>query len=158
MATKTPPNPTAVDVWERQNAALCAHHENGALTRVEAVAADILRVRSSATGALAARRAWDPMMLNLPPAGLAVRNIGGMLELAANALTAHLDLSNGTLSFVAASGGRFAEDLAPPQWREVSLQETALEHMPERELPPGEACTGVFLEKRMAPSNSQCHR
>jgi alpha-glucosidase len=112
------------------------------------VAPDILRVRFSPGGGLAAARSWDPV-LPLPPAPLKVTRSEGVLVLATEGLTAHLDLRTGSVAFRTPEGLDFAEDLGPPQWRAVALEETALEHMPEPELPPGDGRVGLFLDKRM---------
>ena len=138
-----------VATWESRAGSLLARHDRG-LTRVDAVAPDILRARFSPTGRLAPRRSWDPVP-DLPPAELAASEAGGFLNLSAAALRARLDLASGTLAFVTRGGIGFAEDHAPPQWREVAIEETALGQMPERELPPGAARTGCFLTKRMHP-------
>ncbi len=142
-------SPGPVATWERQGPALTARHADG-LTRVDAVAADILRVRFAPSGQLAPTRAWDPV-LRLPPAELEVSEAGGTLSITVGATRAVLDLETGALAFQTADGMDFAEDLSPPEWREIALAETALEQTPEPELPPGEARTGLFLRKRMHP-------
>ncbi|MBK1718147.1 TIM-barrel domain-containing protein [Thiocystis violacea] len=142
-------NPSPVLSWVNEASACVTRHETG-LMRLDAVAADILRIRFSPSGRLTPPRPWSPV-LDLPPAGLAVSELDGALQISTERLTASLDLDSGTLAFSTPDGRRFGEDLSPPTWREVLLEDTRLEHMPEPELPEGEARIGVFLNKRMAP-------
>jgi alpha-glucosidase len=149
MQDHTSNKPGPVATWEHQASALLATHRQG-LTRIDAVAADILRIRFSPTGRLVPARAWDPVQ-PLPPATLRVNQQDPVLRVNAGALQARIDLERGTVVFSTSHGVDFGEDLGAPGWREVSLQETTLEHTPEPELPAGAARTGVFLDKRMAP-------
>lgn len=142
-------SPGPVVDWQTEPSALCAH-QGGSLTRIDAVAPDILRVRFSPTGCPAPARSWDPVQ-GLPPARLAVTVDDRKLVVATGALTARLDPESGALAFSTPDGIGFGEDLGAPRWREVSLGETTLEQMPESELPPGAARTGVYLDKRMVP-------
>lgn len=149
MADQPLASPGPVTRWETEPSTLVARHGD-CLTRIDAVAADILRVRFSPSGRLAPTRSWDPV-LPLPPAPLEVTRSDGLLMLAAEGVKAQMDLGSGSLGFRTPQGHGFAEDLTPPGWREAALEETALEHMPEPELPPGDARVGLFLDKRMAP-------
>ncbi len=142
----------AVLDWSRGEASLLARHDRG-LTRVDAVACDILRVRYAPSGQLAPHRSWDPL-LDLPPAPLAVDGQGSILYLGAGGLSARLDLESGTLGFVTPEGDRFAEDLSAPCARELAIGETALAQLPDSQLPPGAARIGCFLDKRMAPGEA----
>jgi alpha-glucosidase len=136
-----------VETWERQACALLAHHRQG-LLRIDAVAADILRIRFSPTGRLVHARPWDPVE-TLPPARLRVSEEEPYLRARCGALQARIDLQKGTIAFSTPDGLDFAQDLSTPRWRELSLQETTLENIPDPELPPGVARTGIFLDKRM---------
>jgi alpha-glucosidase len=149
MVEKPLAKPGPVVAWETNHHGLLARHRQG-LTRVDAVAPDILRVRFSPSGTATPHRPWDPV-LDLSAARLTVTPEGACLRLDAGALTARVDLEKGGLAFVSPEGVVFGEDLATPGWREVALEETALEHMPEPELPPGDARLGLFLDKQMAP-------
>ncbi len=142
-------SPCPIQDWVNQASACVVHYTQG-LLRIDAVAPDILRVRFSPSGRLAPPRAWSSP-LDLPPAGLSVTEEDRLLRIATDALGVSLDLECGALVFSTPDGTPFAEDLGPPVWREVALDETNMEHMPEPELPEGDARTGVFLRKRMAP-------
>jgi len=142
-----PPMP-ALD-WVSEATACVTRHEHG-LLRLEAVAPDILRLRFAPSGRFAAPRPWSPV-LELPPAGLSVHEEDGRLWMETERLSARLDLSSGAVSFATPDGRPFAEDLCAPGWREVALEETGLQHLPDTELPPGEARIGVGVRKRMAP-------
>lgn len=138
-----------VDDWETDGHRLTAHHARG-LTLIEATAVDILRVRVVPDGRPTEQRPWSPV-LELPPAELGVTRGDGTLSLDTGLIQARLDLGTGALAFATPDGRPYAGDLGPAGWREVALTETALEHMPEPDLPPGQARIGVFLDKRMAP-------
>ncbi|AGA90581.1 family 31 glycosyl hydrolase, alpha-glucosidase [Thioflavicoccus mobilis 8321] len=142
-------HPGPVQTWERQPSSLLARHEQG-LTQIDAVAPDILRVRFCPSGEPRPRRGWDPT-LELPATELGVSGDDDALHLFVDRLVARLDCANGTLAFAIPDGNEFAEDLAPPGWRAVTLGETALGQTPDTELPPGPARIGLFLSKRMSP-------
>jgi len=139
--------PGPVRNWTLDHSSLTLTHDTAA-TRIDAVAPDILRVRVMPTGNPAPRRDWDPV-LELPPAKLTAEQRGDELHLSAGALSARLGLAEGTLAFESGDRGSFAADLEAPGWRPMALEETALEQMPEPELPPGPASTAVFLHKRI---------
>jgi alpha-glucosidase len=69
--------PMPVLDWVSEATACITRHEHG-LLRLEAVAPDILRLRFAPTGRFAAPRPWSPL-LELPPAGLSVREEDGRL-------------------------------------------------------------------------------
>lgn len=142
-------HPGPILTWERQPAALLARHERG-LTRIDAVAPDILRVRFSPGSALQPPRAWGSLP-DLPATELGLSGDDEALHLFVERLAARLDRTSGALTFATPGGSEFARDLAPPGWREVAIEETALAQGPDAELPPGAARTGVFLRKRLAP-------
>jgi alpha-glucosidase len=137
-----------VTAWGRDEDALTARH-GSFQTRIEATTTDILRVRCTRDAQFVPRKDWDPVM-RLPPARLAVSRTERELMAATAHVQAYLDLDTGALCFKTGGIG-FAQDLAAPQWREVSLHETALASMPNTELPPGAARVAVSLAKRMAP-------
>jgi len=141
--------PGRITAWDLQGPLLAARHETGT-TRIEATAPDILRVRFMPTGQPAPTRDWDPA-LALPAAELSVMQEGDRLRLRTSCLDASLDLTQGRLQVETPDGRGFAADAEAPSWREMALEETALEHMPEPELPPGPARTAVFLHKHLAP-------
>lgn len=149
MDNSLPDNPCPIQSWVSQASACVAHYAQG-LLRIDAVAADILRVRFAPSGRLVPPRPWSPVM-DLPPAGLSVVQEEQRVRMSTEAIAATLDLEHGSLCFATPDGIPFACDISAPVWREVSLEETTLEHMPEPELPPGEARIGVFLQKQMAP-------
>jgi alpha-glucosidase len=135
--------------WEAEPHALVVRHAEG-LTRIDAVARDILRVRFSPSGGLAPQRSWDPVAA-LPPTPLRVSEAGEALRLDGGAIQAVLDRGTGALACFDARGLPFAHDLGGPAWRELDVRETPFEHTPEPELPPGRARTGVFLDKLIPP-------
>jgi alpha-glucosidase len=128
---------------------LLARHRQS-LTRIDAIAREILRIRFSPTGRLSPARPWDPGQ-PLPPARLSVCKEEKALRLSSGGLQAWIDRDGGTIHFTTPQGLEFGNDLCAPRWRELSLEETSLEEMPEPELPPGAARIGVCLDKRMAP-------
>lgn len=142
-------SPGPVTGWGHEGPSLVARHETGT-THIQAVARDILRVRFSPDGHFAPRRPWG-VVLDLPEQPATVAEEGRSIRLEAGGLSARLDLDHGTLAFLTPGGSELAADLEPPRWREMALEETALEHMPEPELPPGDARTALFLHKRMDP-------
>jgi alpha-glucosidase len=141
--------PGPIESWEHQPSALLTRHRRG-LTRIDAIAQDILRIRFSPTGELETTRAWDPVQ-PAPPGRLSMGKEESGLRANSGGLQARIDLAGGTVQFVNQDGFVFGDDLRAPRWREMSLEETTLEQMPDPELPPAGARTGVFLEKRMAP-------
>ncbi|MBK1722536.1 glycoside hydrolase family 31 protein [Thiocystis violacea] len=149
MDENLPESPCPIQSWVSQASACVAHYAQG-LLRIDAVAADILRVRFAPSGRLAPPRSWSPV-LDLPPAGLSVTEEDGVVRMSTDAMGATLGLECGLLQFLTPEGQVFAADLGAPLWREVALEETGMEHMPEPELPAGDARIGVFLQKRMAP-------
>ncbi len=145
-------HPGPVTGTEILASAFRAFHEVGC-TQIDAVAADILRVRFSPTGRFAPRRNWEPV-LDLPSAELTVAEEGPTCHLGADGLSASIDLATGAVAFQTPAGWPLGEDIGPPQWREMSVRETALEQTPDTELPPGPARTACFLDKRMAPGEA----
>jgi len=141
--------PGPVLAWEHDGAGLTARHET-AVTRIEATAADILRVRFLPDGEPAPSRPWDPL-LPLPAARLTVEQEDGALVLRTPLLTVRLDLAAGTLHPRTADGTIFAADIEAAGWRDMALSKTKLRHMPDPELPAGRPRTGVVLHKRLAP-------
>ncbi|NEX19000.1 DUF5110 domain-containing protein [Thiorhodococcus mannitoliphagus] len=144
-----PESPCPIQSWVSQASACVAHYAQG-LLRIDAVAPDILRVRFAPSGRLAPPRSWSPV-LDLPPAGLSVTEENLVVKMSTDSIGATLDLQCGLLQFLTPDGEGFAADLSPPSWREVALEETGMEHMPEPELPQGDSRIGVFLQKRMTP-------
>jgi alpha-glucosidase len=136
-----------VESWESSSGALVVRHAQG-VTRIEAVAPDILRVRFSPGGTFAPRRSWDPA-LALGPGELEVKEAGEALRLEAGTVLALLDRRTGALACFGAGGIPFAQDLGGPGWQEVGLLGTAMDDTLEPELPPGPARLGVFLDKLM---------
>jgi alpha-glucosidase len=134
--------------WQRAGPALEIRHACG-LTRLDAVAADILRVRFCPDGACRPERDWG-IIERLPPVTAETREHDDVLVFAIGAISARVDPDTGAVGFVATDGTVFGEDVAPPSWRDIAMAEIALEHMPESELPAGAARRGLFLDKRLA--------
>lgn len=149
MANQRLNRPGRVLTWTTQPSHLLVFHEQG-LTRFDAVAADILRVRFSPSSTLRSPRSWDAL-IDLQPAALQVRADQQVLHLRIAGLVGRLDRQTGAVAFATPDGAELGADLGPPAWREVLLSETALAQTPDAELPSGAARTGVFLRKQLAP-------
>jgi len=132
--------PGPVRHWRAEPAAVIAEHAQ-ALTRIDAVAEDILRVRVAPSGVFTRRQAWDqfPAMEQLPAAAdgsspgfdlslrcrLRVEERGRVLHLATGALRASVDLDSGAISLSTGHGAAFASDVGPARWRAVDRNEVA---------------------------------
>lgn len=140
----------AIHHWQRAAHGLEVVFEQGVM-RLEAVAADIFRLRFQPQGEFAARRDWDVVQ---PQAGAEVQvfQTDAVLGLRSDAPRVEIDPDSGALSFDDADGQPFAQDMDGPQWRCVSIDEMpGLATVPDRELPPGPARIGLFLDKHMHP-------
>jgi alpha-glucosidase len=138
-----------IESWEADARSVTLRHRQG-VTRLEAAATDILRVRFTPAGDPACRRSWD-VLEQLPPGPpIVVQETSGVVRVEGGALRVDIDLKQGRLGFHRGSEP-LAHDLAGPQWRDVEIGETALTSVSDDALPAGPARRGLFLEKRMLP-------
>jgi alpha-glucosidase len=136
-----------VECWEAGSRSVTLRHRRG-ITRVEATAADILRVVFTPQGEPAPRRSWD-VALDLPPGPLIrVETAPGQLCLEAGELRIEVALETGRLAFFR-DDEPLAHDLAGPRWRDVDIRETALFSISDDHLPAGRARRALFLDKMM---------
>jgi hypothetical protein len=116
-------SPGPIRSWHAERSALSARHDQ-ALTRIDAPAPDILRVRCAPAGRLAARRSWDPAA-ELPGAALSVQEDGIRLRLCLPGMTASLALDSGALALTTPGGTRLCADLTGARWRTADPAEVA---------------------------------
>ncbi|MFP4063599.1 MAG: TIM-barrel domain-containing protein, partial [Halochromatium sp.] len=122
MAGHAERTPGPVCHWRTEPGAIIAEHAQ-ALTRLDAVADDILRIRVAPAGRLAPSRGWRDEA-KTPPAGrLSGEERARVLHLATGAMRAALDLDTGALSLGRADGAAYASDLAPVRWRHLARHE-----------------------------------
>ena len=153
-------SPGPIRSWHAERSALIARHDQ-ALTRIDAPAADILRVRCAPAGRLAARRSWDPAA-ELPGAALSVQEDGARLRLWLSGMTASLALDSGALALTAPGGARLCADLAGARWRTAGPAEVADWTQTgdaadpacgAAALPARTARTAIWVEKRLEPAD-----
>ncbi len=162
MADHTEPTPGPVRHWQAERGSIIAEHAQ-ALTRIDAVADDILRIRVAPAGRLAPKHSWDEAP-SLPEVRCAVQAQDRVLHLSTGTLRAALDLDAGTLSLSTADGVAYASDLAPVRWRQVDRHEIptlapalgpavapAVTHQTDSAWPDGPAGMGLWLQKALDP-------
>ena len=127
MAEYAEPTPGPVRHWQADGqagaGAILAKHAQ-ALTRIDAVAHDILRIRVAPTGRLSPGPSWDaaPALLDAE-IELEVQERARVLHLETRAMRAALELDTGAVSLVSADGAAYASDLTPVRWRPVERHE-----------------------------------
>jgi len=114
--------PGPVRRWSLAPASLIAEHAQ-ALTRIDAVADDILRIRVAPAGQLAPSHSWQDASRSLGGGQLSVEERAHVLHLETGAMRARLDLDTGAVSLGSADGAVYASDLTPVCWRQVERHE-----------------------------------
>ncbi|WP_242519317.1 TIM-barrel domain-containing protein [Halochromatium roseum] len=110
--------PGRVCHWQAGPGSIIAEHAQ-ALTRIDAIADDILRIRVAPAGRLATSHSWQDASRSLVGGRLSVEERAHALHLETGAMRARLDLDTGALSLGNADGAVYASDLAPVRWRPV---------------------------------------
>ena len=114
--------PGPVCHWQAGPASITAEHAQ-ALTRIDAIADDILRIRVAPAGRLAPSHSWQDETRTLARGRFSVEAHARILHLATGAMRAALDLDTGTVSLSSTDGVAYAGDLAPVRWRQVERHE-----------------------------------
>jgi alpha-glucosidase len=138
-----------VESWEADSRSVTLHHRRG-VTRLEATARDILRVRFAPGAEPAPRRSWDVVRKLSPGPPMRLAPSPGALRIETGDLTVEVTLETGRLAFDR-GGEPLAHDLTGPAWRDIDIRETALVSVSDTALPAGPARRALFLDKSMLP-------
>ena len=173
MADHAEPTPGPVQHWHAAGpGSIIAEHAQ-ALTRIDAVADDILRIRIAPTVRFAPGHHWEASP-SLPEAEaqLEVQERARVLHLETSAVRAALDLDTGGVSLTSAEGVAYASDLAPAHWRPVERHEvptlapalapavtpaptpspnSSTTRQTDQGWPTGAASNGLWLQKALDP-------
>jgi len=154
MPDRADPTPGPVRHWRAVPGSIIAEHSQ-ALTRIDAVANDILRIRVAPAGQLAPEHSWDPTP-SVPEAQFSAKERAPVLHLATEGLRVTLDLESGAVSLSNPEGIAYASDLAPMRWRQVERHKLptlapALTQNTDSAWPSGPASTGLWLQKELHP-------
>ncbi|WP_328984190.1 TIM-barrel domain-containing protein [Thiorhodovibrio winogradskyi] len=171
MADHAESTPGFVQHWEAGSDSIIAEHAQ-ALTRIDAVADDILRIRVAPAGRLAPSHSWQDEPRSLSGGRLLVEKRARVLHLVTRAMRTKLNLDTGAVSLGNADGAVYASDLTPVRWRQVEQHEIptlapalaaavaptatpaaapTISSQTNNGWSPGPATTGLWLRKALHP-------
>ncbi len=139
--------------WVSNGNRLEATHERG-ITRVELIAAEFFRVRFSPSCVFKQSRSWSVIQPLSCNETLVTRESGHGLVARGPRHAIHLDSNTGCLRICDSRDHSFAEDIAAPAWRDITLTDTAIEAQNGDQLPAGAASQALSVTKRILPEES----